>query len=76
MPGRDLSTDEKTMEFKGQHSDKLRIIYKKEGDGFQCDCIAEDGYTFTLYFRNQPAPKKWLEKGYSTLHSRCMTLFD
>ena len=62
MPGRDLSTDEQTMGFKGQHTDKLRITYKKEGGGYQCDCITGDGYTFTLYFCNQPAPKKFLDK--------------
>jgi ribosomal protein L37AE/L43A len=76
MPGRDLSGDEQTMGFKGKHADKLRITYKKEGDGFQCDCICDDGYTFTFYFRNQPAEKKWLDQGLSPLHARCMSLFD
>ena len=76
MPGRDLSGDEQTMGYKGSHRDKLRINYKKEGDGFQCDCIADDGYTFTFYFRNQPAPKKYMDMGYSPLHSRCFALFD
>ena len=76
MPGRDLYIDEQTMGFKGKHADKIHITYKKEGDGFQCDCIADNGYTFTLYFRNQPAPKKWIDKGYSTLHIHCMNLFD
>jgi len=75
-PGRDVSGDEQTMGFQGRHTDKIRITYKKEGDGFQCDCICDDGYTFTFYFRNQPAPKKWLDKGYSPLHARCMALFD
>ena len=72
MSGRDLYKDEQTMGFKGQHADKLRITYKQEVDGFQCDCIADNGYTFTLYFRNHPAPNKWLDKGYSPLHSLCM----
>jgi len=76
MPGRDLSGDEQTMGFKGRHPDKQRITYKKEGDGFQCDCLADDGYTFTFYFRNQPAPKHWLDQGLSPLHARCMALFD
>ena len=75
MPGRALSTYEQTMGFKGKHADKLRIAYKKEGDGFQCDCIAEDSYTFTLYFLNQPTLKKWIDKEYSPLHSRRMALF-
>ena len=64
------------MGFKGKHADKLRITYKKEGDGFQCDCICDGGYTFTFYFQNQPAPKKWLDMGFSPLHSQCMALFD
>ena len=76
LPGRDLSGDEQTMGFKGRHRDKLRISYKKEGDGFQCDCLADDGYTFTFYFRNQPAPKKYIDMGYSPLHARCFALFD
>ena len=63
MPGRDLSIEKQTMGFKGQHADKLCINYTKEGDGFQCDCIDDDGYTFTLYFCNHPAPNKWLDKG-------------
>ena len=69
MPGRNLSGDEQTMGFKGRHPDKMRITYKKEGDGFQCDCICDNGYTFTFYFRNQPAPKRWLDQGLSPLHA-------
>ena len=74
--GRDISCDEQTWGFKGKHKDKLRITYKKEGDGFQCDAICDDGYTFTFFFRNQPAPKKYLDKGLSPLHSRVMGMFD
>ena len=68
VSGKHLSGDEQTMGFQGSHADKLRITYKKEGDGFQYDYIADDGYTFTLFFRNQPVQKKWLDKGYSPLH--------
>ena len=64
------------MGFTSCHADKQRIAYKKEGDGFQCDCLAEDGYTFTFYFHNQPVPKYWLDQGLLSLHARCMTLFD
>eukprot|EP00978_Attheya_sp_CCMP212_P005814 scaffold12969_cov65-Attheya_sp.AAC.6 len=42
--GADLSIDEQTLGFQGQDEDKLRITYKKVGDGFQCDAICEDGY--------------------------------
>ena len=64
------------MGFKGQHQDMLRISYKKEVDGFQCDCVADDGYIFTFYFRNHTAPKKYIAVGCSPLHSRCMALFE
>ena len=74
--GEVFSVDEQTMGFKGNHVDKLRITYKKEGDGFQCDALCQDGYTFTFYFRNQPAPKKYLDQGLSPLHSRVMAMFD
>ena len=74
--GKNISVDEQTIRMQGQHSDKLRITYKREGDGFQCDVICADGYTFSFYFRNQPAPKKWLDKGLSPLHSRVMALYD
>jgi len=66
--GCDISGDEQTIGFKGQHKDKLRITYKAEGDGFQCDAICKDGYTWTFYFPNKAAPKKWLDKGLSALH--------
>ena len=74
--GEIISVDEQTVGFKGRHTDKLRITYKAEGDGFQCDALCSDGYTYTFYFRNVPAPPEYLEKGLSTLHSRVMWLFD
>lgn len=55
---------------------QLRITYKAEGDGFQCDAICESGYTYTFYFRNQPAPEKYTKLGISPLHSRVLFLFD
>ena len=76
LPGWDLSGNEQTMGFKGQHADKLWINYKKEGDGFQANCLADDGYTFTFYLQNQPAPKKFIDMGFSPLHSRVMALYD
>ena len=48
--GKWISVDEKTIQFKGMHVDKLQINYKKEGDGFQCDAICADGYMFSVYF--------------------------
>ena len=49
--GSSLSIDEETMGCKGRHPDILRINYKKEGDGFQCDALGSDGYTYTFFFR-------------------------
>jgi hypothetical protein len=56
--GRNLSCDEQTIGFQGNHKDKQRITYKKEGDGFLADCICSDGYTFAFHFRHQDASKK------------------
>ena len=74
--GRDISGDEQTIGFQGRHADKLRITYKAEGDGFQCDAICDAGYTWTFFFRNMPAPQKWIRLGYSPLHSRILAMFD
>jgi hypothetical protein len=71
-----ISVDEQTIGFQGRHPDKLRITYKQEGDGFQCDAISDDGYTYSFYFRNQPPPDKYIKSGYSPLHARVSWLFD
>jgi hypothetical protein len=74
--GEVISVDEQTIGFQGNHKDKLRITYKAEGDGFQCDAMCQDGFTFGFFFRNHPAPKKFTAQGLSPLHSRVMSLFD
>ncbi len=74
--GSHLSGDEQTIGFKGNHADKQRINYKKEGDGFLADAIAEDGYTYTFFLRNMPAPKKYIDMKMSPLHSRVLFMFD
>lgn len=71
-----FSVDEMTMGFKGHHADKKRITYKAEGDGFQCDALCQEGFTYQVYMRNDPAPEKYLKRGLSPLHSRVMALFD
>ena len=55
---------------------KARIKYKKTGDGFQYDSICTNGYTVTFYFCHQSAPRTYIEKGLSPLHSRIMFMFD
>ena len=56
IPGKWLSIDEQTLGSQGRCGLKLRISYKQEGDGFQCDAICDDGYTFSFYFRHGDAP--------------------
>ncbi len=74
--GESIAGDEQTIGFQGRHADKLRINYKAEGDGFQCDALCDDGFTFTFRFRNEPSPKKYLDEGLSPLHARILGLFD
>ena len=74
--GKQISCDEQTIGFQGRHPDKLRITYKREGDGFQCDALCADGYTYCFYFRNQPAPTFFLDLGMSPLHARVHSLWD
>ena len=64
------------MGFQGNHIDKLQITYKNEGDEFQADALCQEGYTFQVYMRNDPAPKDYIRKGLSPLHARVMSLFD
>ena len=47
--GSSLSIDEETMGYKGRHPEILHINYKKEGDGFQCDALGYNGYTYTFF---------------------------
>ena len=52
-----MSVDEQMIGFKGSSSMTLQILYKKEGDGFQCDAICDRGYTFAFYFHHGKPPK-------------------
>ena len=76
MLGFAFSIDEMTMGFKGRHQDKKRITYKAEGDGFQADALCDEGFTYQIFMRNDPAPSQYLNEGLSPLHSRVMALFD
>ena len=71
-----ISVDEQTNGFQWRHPSKLGITYKKEGDGFQCDSLSDDGYTFTFYFRHEPPPVEHISAGLSPLRPRVMALFD
>jgi hypothetical protein len=56
IPGKWVAIDEQTIGFQGALSMKLRISYKREGDGFQCDAIFDRGYTYSFWFRHGPPP--------------------
>lgn len=68
--------DEQTMRFQGRSAFKLRITYKAEGDGFQCDAICQDGFTYCFYFRQAPPPEKFIKKGFSPLHARVLEMLE
>ena len=74
-PGKKLSLDEETQGFKGRSSLVTRIKYKREGDGFQADCICDDGYTITFWFRCDHLPCT-AEKDVSDRDTRCAWLVD
>jgi hypothetical protein len=74
--GSHASCDEQLIGFQGHCQDKMRIKYKKEGDGFQAECICENGYTYSFYSCNLPAPKKYLQCKCSPIHARVLFLFD
>ena len=60
-----ISGDEQDIGFKGKYPDKQRVTFKKEGDRFLVDALCDDGFTLTFYFRNMPAPRKWVDQGFS-----------
>ena len=56
--GKSLSLDEQTSGCKARCTlvTRIKVQQKKEGDGFQCDAICEDGYTITFHFRCDRLP--------------------
>ena len=54
-----VAIDKMTMGFQGMHIDKRRITYKEEGDGFQADALADEGYCYQFYMRNDFPPKQY-----------------
>ena len=42
--GDSFAIDEMKIGFQGMHTDKKRITYKAEGDGFQADALCDDGF--------------------------------
>ena len=49
--------------------------FKSLGDGLQCDYIADDGYIFNFYLRNEPVPHKWIDISFYLMHARLLHMF-
>jgi hypothetical protein len=56
VPGKFVAIDEQTIGFQGASGMKLRISYKCEGGGFQCDAVCNAGYTYLFYFQHGLPP--------------------
>jgi len=56
MPGKWVAIDEQMLGFQCASGMKLRISYKREGDGFQCNTVCDGGYTYSFYFCHGPPP--------------------
>ena len=41
----------------------------------QYDCIADDGCTFEFYFRNEPVPQKWIDRGFCPMYAQLLHMF-
>ena len=71
-----FSIDEQTTKCQGKCEYKTRCgKFKRIGDGIQCDCIADDGYTWDFYFRNEPIEAHLLVQGYCPMHCRLIHMF-
>jgi hypothetical protein len=74
--GKEFSVDEQTCKMQGKSEYKTRCgKYKRLGDGIQIDCIADDGYTFDFYFRNEPVSADLLAQGLCPMHCRLVHMF-
>lgn len=51
ITGLDVSVDEQTLGFQGRSAYKQRIKFKRVGDGFMCNAMCDEGYTYAFYFR-------------------------
>ena len=74
--GEDFSMDEQTTKMQGKSEYKTRCgMFKRLGDGIQGNCIANDGFTWDFYFRNEPVDKDLLAKGFCPMHCRLLHMF-
>ena len=72
-----FSVDEQTCKMQGKSEYKTRCgKFKRIGDGLQTDCLADDGFTYDFYFRNEPVDKKWIDKGMCPLYARLLHMWS
>jgi len=58
-----FSIGEQTCKIQGKSEYKTHCRkFKRVGDGIQRDCIADDGFTYDFYFRNEPVDMRWIDK--------------
>ena len=88
-PGKNLSLDEMSAGFQGKDGDKAKIKFKKEGDGYLADTIAQGGKhdwatskhemfgggAIALAWIWRHADKSKNNASFSPLHNRCFKLF-
>ena len=68
--------DKQTVLMKGKSEYETRCgKFKRLSDGLQGDCIADDGYTWYFYLRNEPCNPELLAQGYSPMHCRILHMF-
>ena len=65
-----------TCGFKGKHSLKSIIKFKKEGDGYLFGCIGDDGFIYTFSLQTTPAPNKWVDKEFCPTQAIVIFLFE
>ena len=71
-----FSIDDQTCKMQGKSKYKTWCgKFKIIGDGIQSDCIADDGFTYDFYFRNEPVNQKWIDKGMYPMHSCLLHMF-
>jgi hypothetical protein len=71
-----FSINEQSCKMQGKSKYKTRCgKFKRLGDGIQGDCIADDGYTWDFYFRNEPVNQELLAMGMCPMHCRLLTMF-
>ena len=51
-PARYLIISEQTSGYQGRHKDKVQIMFKYSGDGFQADDVCDSGYKYSFISPN------------------------